>query len=140
LESEGQERPFVQKKSEGEEEPAALDGVRLTEGVRKLVAPDDFAGLARLTGTSHAPDLMLAFADTSGTPLENAEVQQALLAVLDESGIREELGYGGDVIFDPQCFEEGLQIPPVLEIGLDARIEPCTDACTRVFFRTGDQG
>ena len=87
------------------------------------------------------------------------------------------------MIFDPESFEEGLQIPPVVEerefvagvlllsqgyeegfpiqirvewesetldaaaeivqqrllaIGLDARIEPCTDACIRVFFRTGD--
>lgn len=183
LKSEEEERTFNQKKNEDEEQPTALYVAELTEGVWKLVAPEDFAGLTKLTGTSRAPDLMLAFADTSGTPLKNAKVQEAVLIVLEESGIREELGYGGDVIFDPESFAEGLQIPPVVEerefvagvfllgqgyeegfpiqirvewesetldaaaeivqlrllaIGLDARIEPCTDACIRVFFRTGD--
>jgi len=185
LESGEKRRPFAQEESQDEQKAMVLHAPNLAEGVWTLALPEGFVGLTRLTGTSRVPDLMLAFADTSGTPLEDARVQQAVLVVLEESGIREELGYGGNVVFDPESFEERLQVPQVIEdrefaahmllqgegyeegfpiqiqvegesetlnaaaesvrqrlvgIGLDARIEPCTDACIRVFFRTGDQG
>lgn len=184
LEFEDERRPFVHDKSQDEQQPMVLHARGLTEGVWTLALPEGFVGLTRLSVTVY-PDLMLAFADTSGTPLEDARVQQAVLVVLEESGIREELGYRGNVVFDRESFEERLQVPRVIQdrefsarmllqgegyeegfpiqiqvegesetldaaaeivqqrllaIGLDARIEPCTDACIRVFFRTGDQG
>ena len=134
--------------------------------------------MAKLSVSVH-PDVMLAFANTSDTPLEDPRVQSPLLLVLEGSAIRQELGYEGKVIFD----HEDLQIPKVLKdrefaaslllkeagvedgfpiqieaegeshtlhqaaeivqqrllvIGLDAQIAPCSGACIRVFFRTGD--
>lgn len=175
-------RPFAQEESQDEQKPMVLHAPKLTEGVWTLALPERFVGLTRLSVAVY-PDLMLAFSNTSGTPLEDARVQQAVLVVLEESGIREELGYGGNVVFDPESREERLQVPQVIEdrefaarmllqgegyeegfpiqiqvegesetlnaaaesvrqrlvgIGLDAQIVPCSDACIRVFFGTGD--
>jgi len=114
LEFEDERRPFAHDKSQDEQQPMVLRARGLTEGVWTLAAPEGFVGLTRLSVTVH-PDLMLAFANTSGTPLEDARVQQAVLVVLEESGIREELGYGGNVVFDPESFEEHLQVPRVIQ-------------------------
>jgi hypothetical protein len=113
LESEGRQRPFVLDEGEAEEEPPALYAGGLKEGVWKLAPPKSFDGLTSMTSSIHVPDLMLAFADTSGTPLDNTNVQQALLVVLKEPPIRGEIGYEGNVIFDPKSFEESLHVPSI---------------------------
>lgn len=183
LESEERRSRYLERTTDGEGQPIALIARRLAEGVWTLVAPERFVGLARLTSSVH-PDLMLAFADTSSPPLSDTRVQSAVLLVLEESAIRGELGYEGNVIFDPESYPRALEIPretedrefgarllveeagfeegfPIqvqveeerqtlldaaaiveqrlLSIGLEASIEPCADACIRVFFRTEDQ-
>lgn len=183
VESGEEQRKFLEKTSEGEEQPPELTAEGLGEGVWKLAEPEGFVGLALLNVTVHHPDLTLAFADTSDPPLKDGCVQRAILLVLEESSIREELGYEGNVIFDPESLDadcetseaiedattsarrlleeagvEGgfpiqIQVEEeretlrdaaeivqqrLLDIGLDAGIEPCIDACIRVFF--GSEG
>jgi hypothetical protein len=171
---------FVEEEGEDEEQPPTLSARGLTQGVSKLVAPEGFAGLTRMSITVDHPDLILAFTNMSDSPLKDVCVQRALLLVVEESEMRDELGYEGNVIFDPESFGEGCQTEVIddagtgarklledagvedgfpvqiqveeesetllaaadvvlqwlLEIELDAAIEPCVDACIRVFFES----
>jgi hypothetical protein len=177
-----EQQDFVEEKGVDEEQPPTLSARGLTQGIWKLDAPEDFVGLTRVSATVH-PDLILAFADISDPLLRDPCVQRAVLLVLNESEMRDEIGYEGNVIFDPASLDEDCEISePVedattsarqllyeagvaeeeefaiqiqveeeretlltaadivlqrlLEIGLDAAIEPCVDACIRVFFES----
>lgn len=144
-----------------------------------------FVGLGSVS-MSIEPAVVLSLSGTAYMPLRDVRVQAALLLALQESAIRDSLGYGGEVVFDPEChepealpvgvaavddvgdrelaarglleeagFPEGFAIQIQVEeetqlladaaeivrdrlvgIDLDPSIEPCVDACIRLYFGT----
>ncbi len=87
----------------------------LDPGVWTLEIPENFVGQVRLT-TIVRP-VVLAFADRAAAPLNDIRVQGALLLVVDPVEIRDSLGLGGRVIFDPESFDPGAR---TFEAGEDA--------------------